>query len=162
MYEEFKQINAQSYYVNLRSGFLYNGVFPILILIANAGTTIVIYFGGLSVLVIQSQQAIGFSLYRVSGLLWFPLTSIASFWSQFQLGLAASERVFALLDAEPRVNQTDQRPVPLLDGKIEFPTCFFSYDQRQTVLADFNLTIRAGETSRSWAIRVLASQAWAN
>ena len=40
-------------------------------------------------------------------LFWFPLTSIASFWSQFQQGLAASERVFALIDAEPRVVQTD-------------------------------------------------------
>ncbi len=34
-------------------------------------------------------------------LFWFPLTSIASFWSQFQQGLAAAERVFALIDASP-------------------------------------------------------------
>ena len=27
MYDEFRQINTQSYYVSLRSGFLYNGVF---------------------------------------------------------------------------------------------------------------------------------------
>ena len=32
------------------------------------------------------------------GLFWFPLTGIASFWSQFQLGLAAGERVFALIE----------------------------------------------------------------
>ena len=146
MYEEFKQINTQSYYVNLRSGFLYNGIFPVLVLIANVGTTIVIYFGGLSVVSHTISAGDWFLFIQSIGLLWFPLTSIASFWSQFQLGLAASERVFALLDAEPRVNQIAERPVPALHGKIEFQHVFFSYDQRQSVLTDFNLTIQAGET----------------
>ena len=146
MYEEFRQINAQSYYVNLRSGFLYNGIFPVLVLIANAGTTIIVYFGGLSVLSHTISAGDWFLFIQSIGLLWFPLTSIASFWSQFQLGLAASERVFALLDAEPRVNQIAEQPVPPLHGKIEFQHVFFSYDQRQSVLTDFSLTIRAGET----------------
>src|SRR5213079_2319479 len=69
-----------------------------------------------------------------------------SFWSQFQLGLAASERVFALIDAEPRVQQVDERQVPRLVGRIEFKDMFFSYTDRQMVLTDFNLTINAGET----------------
>lgn len=146
MYEEFRQINAQSYYVNLRSGFLYNGIFPVLVLIANVGTTIIVYFGGLSVVSHTISAGDWFLFIQSIGLLWFPLTSIASFWSQFQLGLAASERVFALLDAEPRVNQIAERPVAPLHGKIEFQDVFFSYDQRQSVLKDFSLTIRAGET----------------
>ncbi len=146
MYEEFRQINAQSYYVNLRSGFLYNGIFPVLVLIANVGTTIIVYFGGLSVVSHTISAGDWFLFIQSIGLLWFPLTSIASFWSQFQLGLAASERVFALLDAEPRVNQIAERPVAPLHGKIEFQHVFFSYDQRQSVLKDFSLTIQAGET----------------
>src|SRR5947209_9516563 len=74
------------------------------------------------------------------------MTSIASFWSQFQLGLSASERVFDLIDAEPRVKQVDQQPVPRLDGRIEFKDVFFQYTEQQTVLVGFNLTIKAGET----------------
>jgi ATP-binding cassette, subfamily B, bacterial len=34
---------------------------------------------------------------------WWPMLGIASFWSQFQDGLSAAERVFALIDAEPKV-----------------------------------------------------------
>src|SRR6185503_17241935 len=49
------------------------------------------------------MQAVGF--------FWFPLISIASFWSQFQDGLSASERVFALIDAEPKVVQLAAEPV---------------------------------------------------
>ncbi len=146
MYDDFKKVNQQSYHVNVRSGFLYNGVFPILVVIANIGTTIVVYFGGMDVLNKNISAGDWFLFVQSIGLLWFPLTSIASFWSQFQLGLAASERVFALLDAEPRVRQVDHLPVPRLTGKIEFKDVLFSYDDRQTVLPNFNLSIPAGET----------------
>jgi ATP-binding cassette, subfamily B, bacterial len=146
MYDEFKQVNEQSYQVNVRSGFVYNGVFPLLVLVANIGTVIVVYFGGLNVLDHSISAGDWFLFVQSIRLLWFPLTSIASFWSQFQLGLAASERVFALIDAEPRIVQSDQQPVAHLSGEIEFKDVFFSYNDRQAVLAGFNLTIQAGET----------------
>lgn len=146
MYDEFKKVNEQSYSVNVRSGFIYNGVFPLLFLVSNIGTTIVVYFGGLNVLDRTISAGDWFLFVQSIGLLWFPLTSIASFWSQFQLGLSASERVFALIDAEPRVQQIDQQPVPQLAGRIEFKDIFFQYTEQQTVLAGFNMTIRAGET----------------
>src|SRR5579885_2220888 len=146
MYDEFTRVNAQSYQVSVRSGFVYSGVFPLLFFIANLGTTVVVYFGGRSVLGHAISAGDWFLFVQSMGLLWFPLTSIASFWSQFQLGLSASERVFALLDTEPRVHQVASEPVGQLRGKIEFRHLFFSYDDRQTVLADFNLTIQPGET----------------
>lgn len=146
MYDEFTKVNYQSYHVDMRSGFLYNGVFPVLVVIANIGTTIVVYFGGNSVLHHAISAGDWFLFVQSIGLLWAPLTSIASFWSQFQLGLSASERVFALLDAEPRVHQNDNQPVRQLRGDIEFRDVHFSYDNRQTVLPDFNLHIKAGET----------------
>ncbi len=146
MYDEFKQVNEQSYQVNVRSGFVYNGVFPVLVVLANIGTVIVIYFGGLRALDHNISAGVWFLFLQGIRSLWFPLTSIASFWSQFQLGLAASERVFALIDAEPRIHQDDAQPAGRLAGEIEFENVFFSYGDRQTVLADFNLKIPAGET----------------
>ncbi|MEO7020502.1 MAG: ABC transporter ATP-binding protein, partial [Ktedonobacteraceae bacterium] len=146
MYDEFVRVNDQSYHVSVRSGFVYNGVFPILFLIANLGTTIVVYFGGRSVLAHNISIGDWFLFVQSMGLIWFPLTSIASFWSQFQLGLASSERVFALLDAEPRIHQNASEPVEHLRGQIEFRKLFFSYDDRQNVLTNFNLMIQPGET----------------
>lgn len=146
MYNEFQQVNAQSYHVNVRAGLLYNGIFPILVMIANTGTILVVFFGGGDVLSHSISPGSWFLFVQSIALLWFPVTSIASFWSQFQLGLSASERVFALLDAEARVHQIDDQPVKYLDGKIEFKDLHFSYDDRQTVLPNFNLTMKAGET----------------
>ena len=146
MYDEFKKVNEQSYHVNVRSGFVYNGIFPLLFLIANFGTTIVVFFGGQNVLNRVISPGEWFLFVQSIGMLWMPLTSISSFWSQFQLGLSASERVFALIDAEPRVQQSDSQPVSHLAGQIEFKDVLFSYTDQQTVLAKFNLTIPAGET----------------
>jgi ABC-type multidrug transport system fused ATPase/permease subunit len=79
-------------------------------------------------------------------LFWGPLTSIASFWSQFQQGLGASERIFALIDADPEVIQVDDRDPGRIRGEIGFRDLTFSYEDGTNVLSDFNLTIPAGET----------------
>ena len=146
IYDEFLTVNAQSYRVNLRQGYVFSGIFPILGTIAGIGTVIVVYFGGLTVLDGIVSAGDWFLFVESINLFWFPLTGIASFWSQFQLGLSASERVFALIDAEPRVVQVDNRPVPGLTGRIEFRDIDFSYTAQETVLDGFKLTIEAGET----------------
>ena len=125
---------------------MFSALFPILISIAGVGTVIVVYFGGLSVLDGSVSAGDWFLFVQAINLFWFPMTSIASFWSQFQLGLSASERVFALIDADPQVVQTDQQPVSALEGKIEFKQVDFRYTEQETVLTGFNLTIEAGET----------------
>ncbi|HEX2905804.1 MAG TPA: ABC transporter ATP-binding protein [Phototrophicaceae bacterium] len=146
IYDEFLDVNAQSYHVNLRTGYTFSSIFPILNLLAGFGTAALVYFGG------QSAQAGNMSAgdwyLFIQGLMlfWFPLTSIASFWSQFQLGLAAGERVFALIDAEPKVVQTDHAKLPQINGEIRFEQVDFHYNEDEPVLEDFSLTIRAGET----------------
>lgn len=146
LYDEFKPVNAQSYRLSLRQGLTFSSIFPILGTIAGIGTALVVYFGGRSAIggIVSAGD---FYLFVESlNLFWFPLVSIASFWSQFQLGLAASERVFALVDAEPRVVQLDDKPAPRLRGHIEFRQVDFRYTAKEQVLKGFNLTIQAGET----------------
>ncbi len=146
IYDEFKPVNAQSYRLNLRQGLTFSSIFPILGTISGIGTALIVYAGGMSV--IGGVVTAGSLYLFVEGinLFWFPLVSIASFWSQFQLGLAASERVFALVDAEPRVVQRADQPAPRLRGQIEFKNMGFRYTEKEQVLEDFNLAIRAGES----------------
>jgi ABC-type multidrug transport system fused ATPase/permease subunit len=146
VYDQFRVVNEQSYQVNLRSGLVFSFIFPILGVIASLGTALIVYFGGLQVLGGSVSAGQWYLFVQSIAIFWFPLTSIASFWSQFQQGLSASERVFALIDAEPRVVQTDDKPVTHLDGRIEFRDVDFRYSDQQSVLRHFNLTIPAGQT----------------
>src|SRR5699024_8814350 len=71
---------------------------------------------------------------------------IASFWSQFQQGLSASERVFALIDTDPEVVQVADDDPGKLRGEIEFRNLSFAYEDGTSVLHEFDLTIPAGQT----------------
>lgn len=147
IYEEFLAVNKQAFWVQLRTGFTFAGIFPILITIAGLGTGLLVLVG---VGMAQNQVLTAGEWYLfIQGLelFWFPLTSIASFWSQFQLGLAAGERVFALLDADSKVQQSGENLQPdSFSGQIEFKHMNFQYKEDEPVLRDFSLTIGAGET----------------
>jgi ABC-type multidrug transport system fused ATPase/permease subunit len=147
IYDEFTRVNTHSYRLSWRQGVVFSSIFPILATVAGIGTALILYFGGRSVLAGAVSAGAWFLFVESINLFWFPLTGIASFWSQFQLGLSASERVFALVDAEPRVIQTDKRPVPALRGEIAFDHVDFRYNDKETVLEDFNLVIPAGQTT---------------
>ena len=146
IYDEFEDVNNQAYKVNLKTGYTFGSIFPILETLSGLGTAALVWYGvGLS----QNQLLTAGQWYLfIQGIqmFWFPLTSIASFWSQFQLGLAAGERVFALLDAESNVVQTDDKKLDTVQGKIEFDHVYFYYVKGEQVLDDFSLTIAPGET----------------
>ena len=146
IYNEFTQVNAQSYQINLRRGFVMANIFPVLNALAGVGTALVVYFGGL--IAGSGGISVGTWYLFINSMekYWFPVTNLAAFWSQFQAGLAAAERVFALIDAEPRVNQIDHQSVGKLRGEIEFVNLNFKYGTQEVVLRDFSLGIRAGES----------------
>jgi ABC-type multidrug transport system fused ATPase/permease subunit len=146
IYNDFVPLNQRAFRVNLFSGMVFSSIFPMIDVLFGIGTGLVVYFGGLRVL--NSVVSAGDWYLFVQGLGYFifPLTSIASFWSQFQQGLSASERVFALIDAEPRVVQRAAEPTPEIKGRIEFRDVHFSYATGAVVLPGFSLTIPAGET----------------
>ncbi|MEV4802393.1 ABC transporter ATP-binding protein [Nonomuraea sp. NPDC049421] len=146
VYDEFRPINRQSYQVTLRQGFVFSGIFPVLFLVAGLATVALVQLGGSAVLRGGLTAGDWYLFLQGVALFWMPLTSIAAFWSQFQQGLSASERVFALIDAPPRVVQTDAKAVGRLAGRIEFQGVTFGYDPAHPVLRDFDLTIEAGES----------------
>ena len=160
MYNDFVHINDTSYEVNLKRGLVMVTIFPVLGLINGVVTAFLIYFGGLDVIGNSSAPLAGilsflpgkeitigdwFLFFQGVLIFFFPLTSIASFWSQFQQGLASTERVFALIDTENTVIQYDAQPLKNPQGMIEFKDLTFAYKTDQNVLEHFNLHIQPHE-----------------
>ncbi len=146
VYQSFDEVNRQAYQVNLRQGLVFSTIFPLLGLLTGLGTVLVLWTGGRATLAGTVTAGEWYLFVQAIGIFAFPLTGIASFWSQFQLGLSASERVFALIDAEPRVTQTDDAAPPRLAGRIDFESVNFEYLPGEPVLDGFDLSIAAGET----------------
>jgi ATP-binding cassette subfamily B protein len=146
IYRAFTQVNQQSYGVNLRRGFVLSNVFPVLSILSSLGTAALLYWGGLAVGAGLMTIGAWYLFMQSVDRFWFPIINLSSFWSQFQSGLSASERVFALIDAQPLVQQTDRRPVAKLRGEIIFDQVNFRYSRQEQVLEDFSLHIAPGES----------------
>jgi ATP-binding cassette subfamily B protein len=146
VYERFSDVNRQSYTINLRRGFVLANVFPALNIVSGAGTALLTYLGGLAAGAGAITAGSWYLFLLSTDRFFFPFINLASFWSQVQAGLSATERVFALIDAEGVVRQVANDPVPPLRGEIEFEHLNFRYSQQEAVLTDFSLRIRPGET----------------
>ena len=146
VYAEFADVNQQAYTINLRRGFVLSNVFPVLNMISGAAVAALVYLGGRAAGLGLISAGSWYLFIQSVDRFFFPFTFLASFWSQMQAGLSATERVFALIDAESLVKQVSEDPVPPLRGEIDFDHLDFRYSQQETVLTDFSLHIRPGET----------------
>jgi len=168
IYDAFAANNRQAYRVGLARGLTLDTIFPILGMASGLGVAVLIYTGGLAIRNGTVSPGNWYLFMQAVGFYWWPLINIASFWSQFQDGLSAAERVFALIDAEPKVVQSAAEPVERLTGAISFHNVRFAYtpveagarsadrpqqgdrSEREShagiVLHDFSLAIRPRET----------------
>jgi ABC-type multidrug transport system fused ATPase/permease subunit len=146
IYDTFQANNRQAYVVGLRRGLTLNTIFPALGMAAGLGIASLVYAGGLATRGGQLSPGDWYLFMQAVGFYWWPLISIASFWSQFQDGLSAAERAFALIDAQPKVVQAAAEPVDRLEGEIAFHNLAFTYTGNEVVLPDFSLDIRPRET----------------
>jgi ATP-binding cassette subfamily B protein len=155
MYQAFQKINDHSYTVNLRRGVVMSNIFPALNAFEGIGTAVMMYVGGHFVGAGTISVGVWYLFIISLSRFWFPLTNLASFWSQIQSGLSACERVFALIDAEPSVKQvasskwqvaSGKTQPSTLSGAVEFRHLYFGYAADQRILRDFNLKIAPGES----------------
>ena len=146
LYDNFKKVNTTSYNVNLRRAFVLNAIFPSLGVIQGIVLTLLLYYGGSSLL--GNTISVGELSLFIQGLtyLFFPLLTLASFWPTFQTGMAASERIFALIDTLPLVIQKDNVKPERLTGEVEFKNLSFRYEEAKDVFRNFNLKIKSGES----------------
>jgi ATP-binding cassette subfamily B protein len=146
IFAEFDQANQTSYQVNVRRGLVLSMVFPSLNALGGVASAILVYVGGLDAAQGIVTAGVWFLFLQSLDRFFFPVLNLSAFWAQVQQGLSASERIFALIDAEHQVVQVAHEAVPPLRGDIRIENLWFRYGETEPVLCDFNLHIRPGET----------------
>jgi ATP-binding cassette subfamily B protein len=131
LYDEFVGTNQQAYQVTLKQGLVFSAIFPLLFFVAGLATVLLVYLGGRGLIDGSISAGDWFLFFQSVMLFWMPMTSIASFWSQFQQGLGAAERIFSLIDAEPEVVQSASDDPGRVGGEIEFRDLTFSYTRHR-------------------------------
>ncbi len=146
IYDEFLQVNQQTYHINVRRSLVLANIFPTLAVLGGFATAAIVFFGGLTAAAGVISVAAWYLFVSTLDRFWFPIINLSAFWSQVQQGLAAAERVFGLIDSEPAVHQIGDEPVALLQGEIQFEQVCFRYSEQEQVLREFTLTIPPGES----------------
>jgi ATP-binding cassette subfamily B protein/subfamily B ATP-binding cassette protein MsbA len=95
-----------------------------------------------------------------------PIRELAQRYNTFQATMAASERIFFLLDTEPDLNDApDAYNLPPIAGEVTFDNVRFSYKDNEPVLRGISLRAEPGErialvgetgAGKSTIIRLLA------
>jgi ATP-binding cassette subfamily B protein len=144
-FDNFEAINKQSYKVNMSRALYLTILFPSLDFLIAVLYALLIFFGGNFMIRGELNGSVIFLFLQSSLILFAPLLQIASFWPQFQEGLAAAERIFALQDSQSYIKQGDY-VLDSIKGKIEFENLKFEYVPGHPVFEHFNLEIQPGET----------------
>jgi len=76
-----------------------------------------------------------------------PIKRLTQFAQQFQLGMTGFERFIQILNIEPEiVDSQSAEELKDVKGKIELKDVTFSYNEKESVLENINLTIESGKT----------------
>ncbi|MDF0665588.1 MAG: ABC transporter ATP-binding protein [Nitrospira sp.] len=132
---------------NLQAMVLWSVYSPGMILVAAFGTVLILWYGAGEVM--EGRLTLGELVLFLSYLAMFyvPINQIHSVNHMLQHALAASERVFEVLDTVPEVADRPHAiaPVHRAHGAVHFDQVRFHYRADVPVLKGFSATVPAGE-----------------
>ena len=120
---------------------------PLMETLGGIFVAVLILYGGWQVIEGALTPGAFFAFVTAMLLAYRPLKALANLNTSLQEGLAASQRVFDLLDTEPRIAEApDARPLRVAGGAVALEGVRFTYPNGAPALHDLSLDIPAGET----------------
>lgn len=145
--EKFLSVNQRNFRIGLKRAMFLSSIFPVIDFFATNGIFLVLYFGTdyTTTGILSPGELLLFVLYLQR--FYFPLVFVTTYYQHFQSGLAATERVFALMDVVPQIADTEEiKDIPgQILGEITFQDMSFCYNPGEWVYKIFNLKIHSGE-----------------
>jgi subfamily B ATP-binding cassette protein MsbA len=120
---------------------------PVVEVLVGIGFALLIYYAGVKGITgaVSLGHFMGFMTSAM--LLYQPLKSVATLQTAIQEGVAASSRVFGIIDRQRKiVDAPGAKPLKLKAGEIVFDQVSFAYTEGEPVLKNISLTVPAGKT----------------
>ena len=118
---------------------------PLMEIIASIAIAITIWFGGKEVIAGNATPGTFFAFIAAFIMIYDPIKKVSKINASIQHGLAASIRVFTLLDVMPDiVSKPDAKEMAPFTREIAMKDLHFKYEN-EPVLTNINLTVPAGQ-----------------
>jgi ATP-binding cassette subfamily B protein len=143
-YGKFDKLNARHRDANLDSVFYYSVFYPLIELIETVGIALIVWYGGGQV--IQGTLSVGalVAFFTYAQRFYEPISDLSEKYNILQAAMAASERVFQLLDTPVKVLDEGKLEATQLDS-IEFRDVSFAYKEGEWVLRNISFRVHRGE-----------------
>ena len=169
--QKFDDLNKRHRDANIDSIFYYAVFYPIIELIETVGVALIVWYGGGKV--IQGTLSVGalVAFFQYSQRFYQPISDLSEKYNILQAAMAASERIFKLLDTPVKIEDTGTRSlVPRVPRSssgdssaeelrgteeprgtasalesIEFRNVWFAYNDEEWVLKNVSFRVQHGE-----------------
>jgi ATP-binding cassette, subfamily B, multidrug efflux pump len=143
---DFDRLNDDYLRANLRSVALFAIFMPLMSFIGALTFALILWVGGGRV--IQGALTLGTLVLflQLSDRLYQPIRDLSEKYNILQAAMAASERIFGILDQPARdLDEPSAVRLPSLQGAIALDHVWFAYQDEDWVLRDVSITIAPGE-----------------
>ncbi|MCR4401935.1 MAG: ABC transporter ATP-binding protein/permease [Firmicutes bacterium] len=146
-FKEFDAINKEYLEANMRELRVYAVFRPAMDLMSSLALALLVWYGGGRVLAGKIEFGVLYAFISYIQQFFRPINDLTEKYNIMQSAMAASERIFMLLDTDAR-ELDPEKPVSVgrPRGRIEFQNVWFAYNDEDWVLRDVSFTVEPGET----------------
>jgi ATP-binding cassette subfamily B protein len=145
--QEFADINRSHVSAYRKAIIAYGWFFPIIELIGMVAVAALLAYGGFQIHHGTLTLGVLLAFFQYGMRFFRPVQDLSEKYNLLQSAVAASERIFELLDAPVEITPP-ARPKPLPEGplEIEFDGVWFAYRDEEWVIQDVSFRVAPGET----------------
>jgi ATP-binding cassette subfamily B protein len=145
--KEFEKINRAHMEAFKDSITAYGWFYPIVEFLGMTALALLLAYGGFRIRSGALTLGVLVAFFQYGMRFFRPIQDLSEKYNILQSAMAASERVFKLLDTRPAVvSPADPLPLPAGSLSIEFDHVWFAYEGENWVLKDVSFRIEPGET----------------
>jgi len=145
-FRKFDSLNKDHLDAYLQTIFYYALFYPAVEIISSLAIALIVWYGGINVLknVLSLGSLIAFITYAQR--FYQPIRDLSEKYNILQAAMAASERIFKLLDTRISIPESP-KPVKIeeISGDIEFKNVWFAYNE-DYVLKDISFKVKRGQS----------------
>ena len=144
--ERFKEVNQRMHVSGVKSQFYGALINPTTRIVNSLVYGAVGVFGAISVLNGSFTVGLLSSFLTYANQYTKPFNEISSVMTEMQTALAASQRVFNLLDEPVEKPFSNPQNVEIMDGNVSLKNVYFSYDPKVSLIENLSLEALPGQT----------------
>lgn len=144
--EQFERINTSHFEAMMQELRVFAFFRPSVEFLSSFALAIIIWYGGGRVIQGSLEFGVLYLFIQYMQTFFRPINDLTEKYNIMQSAMASSERIFMILDTPREEEAEDARPLPSVEGAIEFDDVSFAYIDEDWVLRNINFRVEPGET----------------